>query len=496
MLWKGKMVASLIASGASAGAVTDPSSRDPVGKTAASIASSCGHKGLAGYLSEVALTSHLSSLTVEESELSKGTADVEAEKTISSISNTRSTINEDQRSLKDTLAAVRNAAQAAARIQSAFRAHSFRKRQQRESVVSATASGDEYAVKIQAHVRGYQVRKQYKVCWAVGILEKVLLRWRRRGVGLRGFRHDTESIDESEDEDILKLFRKQKVDAALDEAVLRVLSMVESPGARKQYYRILEKYRQAKADLEGADSETASTAHADMSNMENDDIRRRTPPPSPIPISCNSPSFFDQGINYSETWARKRKQLIVALTRDTPKMLERDWLERGVQPQLLEKLYYSDSLLLDSLKEETPLDQMNQSTNMQETPSVNKVEEAEDDEVNREKEKVVKELKKIQKQNFITQCLLSAMIVLTVTWQLSEVSLILKMKDGLNHPLRSIGSMITGWIKRPPRGLNGKEGDSAKQLKHQVEAMCHSKIKVPELPHMEMLSLDFINEED
>lgn len=141
-----KMVASLIASGASAGAVTDPSSRDPVGKTAASIASSCGHKGLAGYLSEVALTSHLSSLTLEQSELSKGTADVEAERTISSISNTSATINEDQRSLKDTLAAVRNAAQAAARIQSAFRAHSFRKRQLRESVVSATTSGDAYGV--------------------------------------------------------------------------------------------------------------------------------------------------------------------------------------------------------------------------------------------------------------------------------------------------------------------------------------------------------------
>ncbi|KAM3303696.1 calmodulin-binding transcription activator 4 isoform X1 [Capsicum chacoense] len=317
-----KMVASLIASGASAGAVTDPSSRDPVGKTAASIASSCGHKGLAGYLSEVALTSHLSSLTLEQSELYKGTADVEAERTISSISNTSATINEDQCSLKDTLAAVRNAAQAAARIQSAFRAHSFRKRQLRESVVSATTSGDEYGVlsndihglsaasklafrntrdynsaalaiqkkyrgwkgrkdflafrqkvvKIQAHVRGYQVRKQYKVCWAVGILEKVVLRWRRRGVGLRGFRHDIESIDESEDEDILKVFRKQKVDAALDEAVSRVLSMVESPGARQQYHRILEKYRQAKAELEGADSETASTAHGYMSNMENDDI--------------------------------------------------------------------------------------------------------------------------------------------------------------------------------------------------------------------------------
>lgn len=140
------MVASLVASSAFAGAVTDPSSQDPFGRTAASIASSCGHKGVAGYLSEVALTSHLSSLTLVESELSKGTADVEAEKTISSISNTSATTNEDQRSLKDSLAAVRNAAQAAARIQSAFRAHSFRKRQQRESAIATTASGDEYGI--------------------------------------------------------------------------------------------------------------------------------------------------------------------------------------------------------------------------------------------------------------------------------------------------------------------------------------------------------------
>lgn len=80
----------------------------------------------------------------------------------------------------------------------------------------------------------------------MGVLEKVVLRWRRRGVGLRGFRHETDSIDETEDEDILKVFRKQKVDATIDEAVSRVLSMVESPEACQQYHRILEKYRQAK----------------------------------------------------------------------------------------------------------------------------------------------------------------------------------------------------------------------------------------------------------
>lgn len=102
----------------------------------------------------------------------------------------------------------------------------------------------------QAHVRGYQVRKHYKViCWAVGILDKVVLRWRRKGAGLRGFRNEAEpndNDDESEDEDILKVFRKQKVDVAIGESVSRVLSMVDSPEARLQYHRMLERYRQAK----------------------------------------------------------------------------------------------------------------------------------------------------------------------------------------------------------------------------------------------------------
>lgn len=316
-----KMVAELLASGASAGAVTDPNAQDPTGKTPASIAATFGHKGLAGYLSEVALTTHLSTLTLEESELSRSSAEVEAERTVNTISNTNFVINEDQLSLKDTLAAVRNATQAAARIQSAFRAHSFRRRQQKEAV--AYASGDEFdilggdipgfsaasklafrstrdhnaalsiqkkyrgwkgrkdflafrqkVVKIQAHVRGHQVRKNYKViCWATGILEKVVLRWRRKGVGLRGFRQELETIEDSEDEDIedvVKVFRKQKVDVAIDEAVSRVLSMVESQEARQQYRRMLERFRQAKAERLALESEAASTSLSQNTDVEND----------------------------------------------------------------------------------------------------------------------------------------------------------------------------------------------------------------------------------
>jgi hypothetical protein len=59
---------------------------------------------------------------------------------------------------------------AAIRIQNKFRSYKGRKefltlRQQ--------------VVKIQAHVRGHQVRKNYrKITWSVGIVEKVILRWR------------------------------------------------------------------------------------------------------------------------------------------------------------------------------------------------------------------------------------------------------------------------------------------------------------------------------
>uniref|UniRef100_A0A7C9ALR5 CG-1 domain-containing protein n=1 Tax=Opuntia streptacantha TaxID=393608 RepID=A0A7C9ALR5_OPUST len=316
-----KMVAALIASGASAVAVTDPNSQDPVGRTPAHIAAAYGHKGLAGYLSEVALTSHLSSLTLEESELPKGSADVEAELAVDRISKDNVNSSEGQLPLKQSLAAVRNAAQAAARIQAAFRAHSFRKRQQREAETSAAFAGvDEYGftandiwslsaasklsfrkyhehnkaalsiqknyrgwkgrkeflalrrkvVKIQAHVRGYQARKKYEViCWAVGVLEKAVLRWRRKAGGLRGFKPETECIDEDEDdEDIIRVYRKKKVNVAIDEAVLRVVTMVECPEAREQYHRVLGKYQEAKAQPQGATDQGASTSRGGVSNME------------------------------------------------------------------------------------------------------------------------------------------------------------------------------------------------------------------------------------
>ncbi|XP_064975474.1 calmodulin-binding transcription activator 4-like isoform X3 [Musa acuminata AAA Group] len=297
-----EMVAALLAAGASAGAVTNPTSEDPAGKTPASLAVDNGHKGLAGYLSEAALTTHLFSLTTEKTKILEGSASMEADRGVDNISERRAHLQggtEDQLSLKDSLAAVRNATQAAARIQAAFRAYSFRKNIQKTDILqgiydifptevhglsvasrshktlfgyhdqkfdkAAVSIQKNYrrwrrrkefiklranVVKIQTHVRAHLANKKEKeFLWSVGILEKIMLRWYRKGVGLRGFRAELEPIDVEEEDDVIKVFRKQRVNKALDEALSRVISVVESPEARLQYRRMLETYQQAKAEL-------------------------------------------------------------------------------------------------------------------------------------------------------------------------------------------------------------------------------------------------------
>ena len=66
-----------------------------------------------------------------------------------------------------------------------------------------------------------------------------------------------------------------------------------------------------------------------------------------------------------------------------------------------------------------------------------------------EAEDLIKELKKLGRQNRITHWLLSALMILTVAWQLSEVSILLKMKDGVSHPFRSLGSMVARVLRAP-----------------------------------------------
>ncbi|KAL4369390.1 hypothetical protein GQ457_05G008410 [Hibiscus cannabinus] len=285
-----RTVASLISLGSAPGALTDPTPEYRLGRTPADLASANGHKGISGYLAEFDLSSHLVSLNLDK----KGSDDT----TDSRPDNIHKTLERytapfsygdasDGPSLKDSLAAVCNATQAAARIHQVFRVQSFQNRQLKEygdgmsderalSLIAVKSNKpgqhDERVnaaavriqnkfrgwkgrkdfliirqriVKIQAHVRGHQVRKSYrKIVWSVGIVEKVILRWRRKGSGLRGFKSETltkgpsiPAPSKEDDYDFLKKGRKQN-EERLQKALARVKSMAQNPAGRDQYSRM------------------------------------------------------------------------------------------------------------------------------------------------------------------------------------------------------------------------------------------------------------------
>ncbi|XP_061364683.1 calmodulin-binding transcription activator 2-like isoform X2 [Gastrolobium bilobum] len=301
-----RTVAVLVSMGAATGALTDPCPAFLSGRTPADLASSNGHKGISGFLAESLLTSHLESLTMDDlsKDSGKETSGMKAVQTVSERFVTPVHFGDipDAICLKDSLNAVRNATQAADRIHQVFRMQSFQRKQLAQCEHNEFGLSDQQAlsllafktcnsgqgaglvnsaaieiqkkfrgwkkrkefliirqkiVKIQAHVRGHQVRKKYKsVIWSVGILEKVILRWRRKGRGLRGFRPDAldkvpmQASDplKEDDYDFLKEGRKQS-EEKFQKALSRVKSMVQYPEARAQYRRVLnvvEDFRQTK----------------------------------------------------------------------------------------------------------------------------------------------------------------------------------------------------------------------------------------------------------
>lgn len=288
-----RTVAFLISEGALAGALTDPSPTYPSGRTPADLASANGDKGIAGYCAEAALSTHLELLKLKDTKDRDSTS--KAVQTVSERTPTPSNYGDMQQglSLKDSLAAVCNATQAAARIHQVFRVQSFQKKQMKggefemseERALSIALKGSRMGqgqheepvhaavvkiqnkfrswkgrkdflmmrqriVKIQAHVRGHQVRKNYrKIVWSVGILDKVILRWRRKGSGLRGFKPEpiaegsttaaaVAKSGKEDDDDFFKEGRKQ-TEQRLQKALARVKSMVQYPEARDQYRRLL-----------------------------------------------------------------------------------------------------------------------------------------------------------------------------------------------------------------------------------------------------------------
>lgn len=186
LFFREETVIALVRLGAAPGAVDDPTPAFPGGQTAADLASVRGHKGIAGYLAEADLTSHLSLLTLKQNAVDNAAANFAAEKIVETAS--QQVIPSDgtldkQLSLKGSLAAVRKSAHAAALIQAAFRAHSFRHRQSMKSNIDVSevsvdlvALGslnkvqklshfEDYlhsaAVKIQQKYRGWKGRKEF-----------------------------------------------------------------------------------------------------------------------------------------------------------------------------------------------------------------------------------------------------------------------------------------------------------------------------------------------
>ncbi|XP_038992255.1 calmodulin-binding transcription activator 5-like isoform X2 [Hibiscus syriacus] len=276
-----KMVAVLLSAGAKPNLVTDPTTQNLSGCTAADLASLNGYDGLAAYLSEEALVAQFNDMALAgNASGSLQTSRIEAANLVN--------LKEDELYLRETLAAYRTAADAAARINIAFREQSFKAQakaveshnaeDEARSIIAAmkiqhafrnydakrkmaAAGRIQYrfrtwkmrkdflnkrrqAIKIQAAFRGFQARRQYrKIVWSVGVLEKAILRWRLRRKGFRGLEINTEAAVEEQkpecftEESYFQNSRKQ-AEERVEKAVIRVQSMFRSKKAQKEYLRM------------------------------------------------------------------------------------------------------------------------------------------------------------------------------------------------------------------------------------------------------------------
>ncbi|KAJ4722051.1 Calmodulin-binding transcription activator [Melia azedarach] len=291
-----KMVAVLLSAGAKPNLVTDPTSENPGGCTAADLAYKKGYDGLAAFLSEQALVAQFNDMNMAGN--ISGSLQTSSSDTVDTQN-----LTEDEVYLKDTLTAYRTAAEAAARIQAAFREHSlkvqakavqfsnpedeaqniiaamkiqhaFRNYETRRKIAAAARIQHRFrswkvrkeflnmrrqAIKIQAAFRGFQVRKQYrKILWSVGVLEKAILRWRLKRKGFRGLQVDPIAVEAVADqkqesdaeEDFYRTSRKQ-AEERIERSVVRVQAMFRSKKAQEEYRRMKLAHNQAKLEYEG-----------------------------------------------------------------------------------------------------------------------------------------------------------------------------------------------------------------------------------------------------
>lgn len=132
VLSRERTVVALIALGAAPGALTDPTPDFPTGSTPADLASANGYKGISGFLAESSLISHLQTLNLKEA-MGSNVSEISGLPGIGDVTERRASplAGEDflAGSMGDSLGAVRNATQAAARIYQVFRVQSFQRKQ-------------------------------------------------------------------------------------------------------------------------------------------------------------------------------------------------------------------------------------------------------------------------------------------------------------------------------------------------------------------------------
>ncbi|KAL8484851.1 hypothetical protein ACS0TY_027225 [Phlomoides rotata] len=288
-----KMAATLLSAGAKPNLVTDPTPQNPGGCTAADLASINGYEGLAAYLAEKALVAQFNDMTLA------GNVSGSLQTTTNDSVNSGN-FTEEEMYLKESLAAYRTAADAAARIQTAFRErslkvrsevveasnpeiearvivaamriqHAFRHHEARKKMVAAVRIQHRFrtwkvrrdflnmrrqAIKIQAIFRGHQTRRQYgKLVWSVGVLEKAILRWRLKRKGFRGLQappvESPRALNQDNDaeEDFFLASRKQ-AEERVERSVVRVQAMFRSKRAQEEYRRMKLECDQAKLEYE------------------------------------------------------------------------------------------------------------------------------------------------------------------------------------------------------------------------------------------------------
>jgi len=148
------MVATLLSAGARPNLVTDSTPQNPGGCTAADIAFMQGYDGLAAYLSEKSLVEQFNDMSLA------GNISGTLETSLTDPVNTKD-VTEDQLYLKETLAAYRVAAGAAARIQAAYREHSLNLKYKAVEFSSPEDQARHIvaAMKIQHAFRKYETRR-------------------------------------------------------------------------------------------------------------------------------------------------------------------------------------------------------------------------------------------------------------------------------------------------------------------------------------------------